>query len=167
MPGGSIATRARKESTGELIMPTGTVRLHRVLRTKPERVYRAFLDAGALAKWLPPYGFTCQVHHMDAKVGGTFKMSFTNFTTGHAHSFGGEYRQLVPFETICYTDKFDDPNLPGEMVTTVTLKQVSCGTELNVVQEGVPEVIPVEMCHLGWQESLAQLATLVEPEIPG
>ena len=148
-------------------MSTGTIRLHRVLRANPERVYRAFLDADALAKWLPPYGFTCKVHDMDAKVGGTYKMSFTNFTTGHGHSFGGEYRELVPFEKIRYTDRFDDPNLPGEMQTTVTLKQVSCGTELNVVQEGLPEAIPVEMCYLGWQESLAQLAKLVEPEIPG
>jgi uncharacterized protein YndB with AHSA1/START domain len=146
-------------------MSTGTIRLHRVLRAKPERIYRAFLDADAIAKWLPPYGFTCKVHHMDAKVGGSYKMSFTNFTTGHAHSFGGEYRELAPFERIRYTDRFDDPNLPGEMQTTVTLKQVSCGTELNVVQEGLPEVIPLEMCYLGWQESLAQLAQLVEPEI--
>jgi uncharacterized protein YndB with AHSA1/START domain len=148
-------------------MPTGTIRLHRVLKTKPERIYRAFVDADAMAKWLPPYGFTCTVHHMDAKVGGKFRMSFKNFSTGHAHSFGGEYIDLVPSEKVCYTDKFDDPNLPGEMRTTVTLKQVSCGTEISVVQEGVPEVIPVEMCYLGWQESLAQLATLVEPEIPG
>jgi uncharacterized protein YndB with AHSA1/START domain len=155
------------ESKGELTMPTGTVRLHRVLRTNPERVYRAFLDADAIAKWLPPYGFTCKVHHMDAKVGGTYSMSFTNFTTGHGHSFGGEYRELVPFERIRYTDRFDDPNLPGEMQTTLTLRQVSCGTELNVVQEGLPEAIPLEMCYLGWQESLAQLAKLVEPEIPG
>ncbi len=147
-------------------MTTGTIRLHRVLRTTPERVYRAFLDADAMAKWLPPYGFTCKVHHLDAKVGGTFKMSFTNFRTGHGHSFGGEYRELAPFDRICYTDKFDDPNLPGEMLTTVTLKPVSCGTELSVVQEGVPEVIPPEACYLGWQESLAQLANLVEPEIP-
>ena len=155
-----------RESKGELIMPTGTIRLHRVLRADPERVYRAFLDADAKAKWLPPYGFTCKVHHIDAKVGGTYKMSFTNFATGHGHSFGGQYRELVPFEKIRYTDSFDDPNLPGEMQTTVSFKQVSCGTELNVVQEGVPEAIPVEMCYLGWQESLAQLATLVEPEIP-
>jgi uncharacterized protein YndB with AHSA1/START domain len=147
-------------------MPTGTIRLHRVLRANPERVYRAFLDAAAMAKWLPPYGFTCTVHHMDAKVGGTYKMSFTNFATGHAQSFGGEYRDLVPFETIRYTDRFDEPSLPGEMQTTVTLKQVSCGTELKVVQEGLPEAIPLEMCYLGWQESLAQLAKLVEPEIP-
>ena len=147
-------------------MSKGTVRLHRVLRAKPERVYRAFLDAPAMAKWLPPYGFTCTVHHMDAKVGGSFRMSFTNFTTGNGHAFGGEYRELVPSEKICYTDKFDDPNMPGEMLTTVTLKPVLCGTELNVVQEGIPEMIPVEMCYLGWQESLMQLAKLVEPEIP-
>ena len=147
-------------------MATGTVKLHRVLRAKPERIYRAFLDADAMAKWLPPYGFTCKVHHMDAKVGGTFKMSFTNFASGHGHSFGGEYRELVPSERIRYTDKFDDPNLPGEMLTTVSLWEVSCGTELNIVQEGVPEVIPLEMCYLGWQESLMQLAKLVEPDIP-
>lgn len=148
-------------------MATGTVRLHRVLRTKPEKVYRAFLSADAIAKWLPPFGFTCKVWHMDAKVGGTFKMSFHNFTTGHDHSFGGEYLELVEGELIRYTDTFDDPNLPGEMKVTVSLKQVSCGTELTIVQEGIPEVIPVEMCYLGWQESLAQLAQLVEPEIPG
>ena len=148
-------------------MATGTIRLHRVLRATPERIYRAFLDAAAMAKWLPPYGYTCKVQHMDARVGGTFAMSFTNFSTGHGHSFGGEYLELVPFERIRYTDKFDDPNLPGKMQTTVTLKQVACGTELNVVQEGVPEVIPLEMCYLGWQESLAQLANLVEPDIPG
>jgi uncharacterized protein YndB with AHSA1/START domain len=151
----------------EGIMSTGTVRLHRVLRAKPERVYRAFLDADAMAKWIPPHGFTCKVHHMDARVGGTYKMSFTNFGTGRGHSFGGEYRELVASEKIRYTDAFDDPNLPGEMQTTVTLKQVSCGTELSIVQEGLPEVIPPEMCYLGWQESLEQLATLVEPEIPG
>jgi uncharacterized protein YndB with AHSA1/START domain len=137
-----------------------------VLRATPERVYRAFLNADAMAKWLPPYGFTCKVHSMDAKVGGTYKMSFTNFSTGHGHSFGGEYRELVPFEKIRYTDRFDDPNLSGEMQTTVTLTKVSCGTELNVEQGGIPEAIPVEMCYLGWQESLAQLAKLVEPEIP-
>ena len=146
-------------------MPTGTVRLHRVLRTKPERVYRAFLDADAMAKWLPPHGFTCKVHHLEAKVGGTYKMSFTNFTTGHDHSFGGTYRELSPAGKIMYTDSFDDPNLPGEMLTTVTFKSVSCGTDVSIVQEGIPEAIPVEMCYLGWQESLAQLATLVEPEI--
>jgi uncharacterized protein YndB with AHSA1/START domain len=137
-----------------------------VLRAKPELVYRAFLDADAMAKWLPPYGFTCKVHHMDAKVGGTFRMSFTNFSTGHGHAFGGEYRELVLHKRICYTDKFDDPGLPGEMVTTLSFAQVSCGTELNIVQEGIPEAIPVEMCYLGWQESLAQLAQLVEPVIP-
>ena len=146
-------------------MPKGIIRLHRVLRANPERVYRAFLDPDAMAKWLAPHGFTCKVQHMDAKVGGTYKMSFTNFTTGHSQSFGGEYRELVPCETIRYTDRFDDPNLPGEMQTTVTLKPVSCGTELNVEQEGLPEAIPLEMCYLGWQESLAQLANLVEPEI--
>jgi uncharacterized protein YndB with AHSA1/START domain len=147
-------------------MSTGTVRLHRVLRADPERVYRAFLSADAMTKWLPPYGFTCKVHHMDAKVGGTFKMSFTNFTTGHGHSFGGEYRELVPHERIRYSDKFDDPNLPGEMETTVSLVRVSCGTEMTVIQEGIPAAIPLEMCYLGWQESLAQLAQLVEPVIP-
>ena len=144
-----------------------TVQLHRVLRAKPEKVYRAFLEPDAMSKWIPPYGFTCQVHHMDAKVGGTYRMSFSNFATDHGHSFGGEYRELVPFQTVRYTNRFDDPNLLGEMQTTVALKQVSCGTEINVVQEGVPEVIPLEMCYLGWQESLAQLARLVEPEIPG
>ncbi len=148
-------------------MPTGTVRLHRVLRTKPERVYRAFTDADAMAKWLPPYGFTCKVHHMDARIGGSFKMSFTNFGTGNGHAFGGTYRELVPHERIRYSDVFDDPNMPGEMETTVSLKPVVCGTEVNIVQAGIPEMIPVEMCYLGWQESLAQLAMLVEPEIPG
>ncbi len=147
-------------------MNTGTIHLHRVLRAKPERIYGAFLNAEAMAKWLPPYGFTCKVHHMDARVGGTFRMSFTNFTTGNGHSFGGEYLKLVPSRTICYTDKFDDANLPGEMKTTVTLTQVSCGTELAIVQEGIPAAIPPEMCYLGWQKSLAQLANLVEPEIP-
>ena len=145
---------------------TSTIRLHRVLKATPERVYRAFLDGDAMVKWLPPNGFTAKVHHMDAKVGGTFKMSFTNFTTGKSHSFGGEYLELVPNERLLYTDKFDDPNLPGEMKVTVTLKQVSCGTELNVVQEGVPSVIPEEACYMGWQESLILLAKLVEPEIP-
>ncbi len=147
-------------------MPTGTVRLHRVLRTSPERVYRAFLDPGAMAKWLPPYGFTCTVHHMDARVGGTYRMSFTNFGTGNGHAFGGEYLELVPSERIRYTDRFEDPNMPGAMDTVVTLTPVSCGTELTVVQQGIPEMIPVEACYLGWQESLAQLAQLVEPEIP-
>jgi uncharacterized protein YndB with AHSA1/START domain len=148
-------------------MATGTVQLHRVLRAPPERVYRAILDEDAMAKWLPPYGFTCKVHHIDAKVGGTYKMSFTNFSTGHAHAFGGEYRDLVPHSLIRYTNRFDDPGMPGEMVTTLTFKLVSCGTELSVIQEGIPEAIPVEMCYLGWQQSLVQLATLVEPEIPG
>jgi len=147
-------------------MPTGTVRLHRVLRAPPERVYRAFLDADAMAKWIPPYGFMCKVHHMDAKVGGTFRMSFTNFNTGIGHAFGGEYLELVPNERIRYTDKFDDPNLPGEMQVTISLKQVFCGTDLNVVQEGIPEAIPPEACYLGWQESLTLLAQLVEAEIP-
>jgi uncharacterized protein YndB with AHSA1/START domain len=148
-------------------MATGTVHFHRVLRTKPEKVYRAFVDAAAMAKWLPPYGFTCTVDHLDPKVGGTFKMSFENFSTGHGHSFGGLYQKLVPGELIQYTDKFDDPNLPGEMQVTVTLKAVACGTDVNIEQSGIPEMIPVEMCYLGWQESLVQLANLVEPEIPG
>ena len=147
-------------------MSTGTVNLHRVLRANPERIYRAFLDADAMAKWLPPYGFTCRVQHLDARVGGSFRMSFTNFTTGNGHSFGGDYLELLPNEKIRYTDKFDDPNLPGEMQTTVSLKAVSCGTELSIVQEGIPAVIPTEMCYLGWQESLEALARLVEPEIP-
>jgi uncharacterized protein YndB with AHSA1/START domain len=151
---------------GDHTMTTGTVRLHRVLRATPERIYRAFLEPDAIAKWLPPYGFTCQVHHMDARVGGTHKMSFRNFTTGNSHSFGGEYVELVPFEKIRYSDRFDNANLPGQMDVTISLRQVSCGTELTVVQEGIPEVIPVEMCYLGWQESLVQLAKLVEPEIP-
>ncbi len=145
---------------------TGTVRLHRVFSAPPDRVYRAFLDADAMAKWLPPYGFTCKVHHLDARVGGTFKMSFANFGTGHGHSFGGEYLELTPNERIRYTDRFDDPNLPGEILVTVSLKKVVCGTEVHIVQEGLPAVIPVEMCYLGWQESLMQLATLVNPEIP-
>ena len=147
-------------------MSTHTIRLHRVLRASPEKVYKAFLDADAMSKWLPPNGFTGKVHHLDAKVGGTFKMSFTNFGSGKAQSFGGTYLELVPNERIRYTDKFDDPNLPGEIVATVTLKKVLGGTELNVVQEGVPEVIPAEMCYLGWQESLVLLAKLVEAEIP-
>jgi uncharacterized protein YndB with AHSA1/START domain len=147
-------------------MTTGIVKIHRVLRAPPERVYRAFLDAGALAKWLPPYGFTCSVEHIDARVGGTFKMAFTNFGAGGGHAFGGRYLDLLPGKRIRYTDRFDDPNLPGEMQTTVSLSPVLCGTDLSVVQEGVPEAIPLEMCYLGWQESLAQLATLVEPEIP-
>ncbi len=145
---------------------TNTVRLHRVLRATPEKVYRAFLDADAMTKWLPPNGFTGKVHHADAKVGGTYKMSFTNFSTGKGHSFGGKYLELKPHERIRYDDKFDDPNLPGEMVTTITLKQVFCGTELNITQEGIPAVIPAEACYLGWQESLTLLAKLVEAEIP-
>ena len=145
---------------------TNTIKLHRVLKAPPERVYRAFLDAGAMCKWLPPNGFTGQVHHLDAKVGGTYKMSFTNFTTGKSHSFGGEYLELVPNERIRNTDRFDDPNMPGEMQNTITLKQVSVGTELNIVQEGVPAFIPPEACYLGWQESLKLLTQLVEPEIP-
>lgn len=146
-------------------MATGTVRLHRVLRAPPERVYRAFLNPDAMAKWIPPNGFTATVHHMEAKVGGTFRMSFTNFTTQQSHSFGGEYVELVPNELIRYTDTFDDPNLPGVMQVTVSLQAVFCGTELNVVQEGIPEVIPVAACYLGWQESLVLLAKLVEAEI--
>lgn len=141
----------------------GTVRLHRVLTTRPEKVYRAFLEADALAKWLPPNGFTCTMHHLEPKVGGTFRMSFRNFTTGGSHAFGGEYQELVPNERLRYTDKFDDPNLPGEM--TVTLKAVSVGTEVDIVQEGIPDLIPTEACHLGWQETLQNLARLVEPEI--
>ncbi len=144
-----------------------SVHLHRVLAAKPEKVYRAFLDPDAMARWLPPNGFTGKVHHMDAKVGGTFKMSFTNFTTGTTISFGGDYLELVPNERLRYTDVFDDPNLPGVMTVTITLKKVSVGTELTAVQEGIPEVIPLEACYLGWQESLRNLARLVEPEIPG
>ena len=151
----------------EKIMSDRTVRLHRVLRATPEKLYRAFLDAGAMAKWLPPYGFTCEVHHLDARVGGTFRMSFHNFSSGNGHAFGGEYLELVPNERIRYTDKFEDPNLPGLLEVTVSLRPIICGTELNITQTGIPEVIPLEMCYLGWQESLAQLATLVEPDIPG
>ena len=143
----------------------GTVRLHRVLKAPPERVYRAFLTPEAIAKWLPPHGFTCTVHHLDAKVGGRFRMAFTNLTTQQSHSFGGEYRELVPGARIRYSDTFDDPNLPGAMDVTITLKPVMCGTELSIVQEGIPDVIPVEMCSLGWQESLTLLTLLVEPEI--
>jgi uncharacterized protein YndB with AHSA1/START domain len=146
---------------------TGTVRLHRVLKAPPERVYRAFLDPEAMVKWLPPHGFTGKVHSIDPRVGGGYKMSFTNFSSGNSHSFGGTYNELVPGEKLRYTDKFDDPNLPGEMNVTVTLRKVLCGTELSIVQEGIPAAIPVEMCHLGWQESLSQLAAVVEPEIPG
>lgn len=145
---------------------TNTIRLHRVLRAPPERVYRAFLDADAMAKWLPPHGFTGKVHHLDAKVGGTFKMSFTNFNTGKCHSFGGTYLELKPNQLLRYTDKFDDPNLPGEMITTVNLTEVFCGTEVNIVQKGIPAMIPVQACYLGWQESLTLLAQLVEAEIP-
>ncbi len=148
-------------------MAKGTVHLHRVLRAPPERVYRAFLDPDAMPKWLPPNGFTGQVHHVEAKVGGTYQMSFTNFATGHSHSFGGKYLELVPNERIRHTDSFDDPNLPGEMQTTVTFKQVFCGTELDVIQEGIPEAIPVQACTLGWQESLTLLGELVEAEVPG
>jgi len=147
-------------------MPS-TVRLHRILRAPPERVYRAFLDADALAKWLPPHGFTAKVHHLDAKVGGTYKMSFTNFSSGNSHAFGGEYLELVPNERIRHTDVFDDPNLPGTLTVTLDFKQVFCGTELNIVQEGIPDMIPVQACYMGWQESLTLLAQLVEPEIPG
>ena len=147
-------------------MSTGNVRLHRVIKAPPERLYRAFLEPAAMAKWLPPYGFVCQVHEMDARVGGIFRMTFINFGSGHGHSFGGTYLELVPHQRIRYNDRFDDPALPGDMQVTVSLKAVSCGTELNVLQEGIPEVIPLEMCYLGWQQSLVQLAQLVEPEIP-
>jgi uncharacterized protein YndB with AHSA1/START domain len=148
-------------------LATNTVKLHRVLRATPERVYRAFLDGDAMAKWLPPNGFTGKVHHIDARVGGTYRMSFTNFSSGNAHSFGGEYLELVPSQRIRHTDKFDDPNLPGEMQTTITFKQVAVGTEVEIVQEGIPEAIPTEACYLGWQESLTLLALLVEADIPG
>ena len=146
-------------------MSSNTVRLHRVLRATPEKIYRAFLDPDAIVKWMPPNGFTGKIHQIDAKVGGTYKMSFTNFTTGESHAFGGKYLELVPNERICNTDNFDDPNLPGEMVTTVNLNRVSCGTEVNIVQEGIPEEIPPEACYLGWQDSLSLLAQLVEAEI--
>lgn len=145
---------------------SGTVRLHRVIRATPERLYRAFLDPDAMAKWLPPHGFTGKVHHLDASVGGTYRMSFTNFSSGHSHAFGGTYVELVPHKRLRYTDRFDDPGLPGEMQTTITLAPVSCGTELHVAQEGIPDVIPVEQCYLGWQESLALLTLLVEADIP-
>ena len=148
-------------------MTDRTVRLHRVLRTKPEKIYRAFLEAEAMSKWIPPYGFTCKVHHMEPRVGGTFKMTFRNFSSGNSHSFGGKYLELVQDELIRYTDEFDDPNLPGVLEVTVSLKPVLCGTEVSISQSGIPEAIPLEMCYLGWQESLAQLATLVEPDIPG
>ena len=146
-------------------MPS-TIRLHRVVRTTPEKLYRAFIEPDAMAKWLPPHGFTCKVHHMEARAGGTYKMSFTNFTTGQSHSFGGSFVDLVPGERLRYTDRFDDPNMPGEIQVTVVLKKVSVGTELNIVQEGVPDVIPAEACYLGWQDSLSQLAQLIEPNIP-
>lgn len=148
-------------------MSDRTVRLHRVLRANPEKVYRAFLEASAMAKWLPPYGFTCTVHHMEARIGGTFRMSFHNFTSGSSHSFGGEYLELLPNERIRYTNRFEDPTLPGVLEVTVSLRTIVCGTELSVTQAGIPDAIPLEMCYLGWQESLAQLATLVEPDIPG
>jgi uncharacterized protein YndB with AHSA1/START domain len=148
-------------------MPTNTIRLHRVLRCAPDRVYRAFIDPAAMCKWLPPHGFTGTVHHLEAKVGGTYRMSFTNFGTGGSHSFGGEYLELVPHERIRHTDKFDDPNLPGEMTVTIDFQRVAVGTELRIVQEGVPDIIPPEACYLGWQESLALLAQLVEAEVPG
>ena len=148
-------------------MATGTVRLHRVLRATPEKVYKAFIDPDAMCKWLPPHGFTGRMHAMDARVGGTYKMSFTNFSSGSSHSFGGKFVEMVPGVKLVYTDAFDDPNLPGTMQTTVLLKKVSCGTELNVTQEGIPEAIPVEMCYLGWQESLELLKQFIEPEIPG
>jgi uncharacterized protein YndB with AHSA1/START domain len=151
--------------TLELDMSSNTVRLHRVLRATPERIYRAFLEPDAMAKWLPPYGFTCRVEHMEPRVGGKFRMAFTNFSSGNSHAFGGEYRELIAHKRIRYSDVFDDPSLPGEMLTTINLKAVSCGTDLSIVQEGIPDVIPLEMCYLGWQESLVQLAQLVEPEI--
>lgn len=147
-------------------MKNNKATLHRVLTASPEKVFKAFIDADAMAAWLPPYGFVCKVHSMDAKVGGAYKMSFTNFSTGNSHSFGGKYLEIVPRELLKYTDTFDDPNLPGEMITTVQMKSVSCGTEINIVQEGIPETIPVEMCYLGWQESLEKLKRLVEPNIP-
>jgi uncharacterized protein YndB with AHSA1/START domain len=170
---GTVAPLARRKRRSNIVSEklkaattsTNTVRLHRVFATKPEKVYRAFLEADATAKWLPPYGFTCKVDHMDPKVGGKFRMSFTNFTTGKAHSFGGEYLELIPNERIRYTDSFDDPNLPGTMHVTIALKSVSVGTEINIEQSGIPAVIPVEACYLGWQQSLAQLAKLVEPDI--
>ena len=164
----NLYTKQQAKSTHYMKGPKmgNTVKLHRVLSCHPSKIYRAFLDADSLSRWLPPDGFTCKVHHMESVVGGTFKMSFTNFTTGNSHSFGGEYVELKPNERICYTDRFDDPNLPGEMKVTVSLREVSVGTELNIIQEGVPEVIPLEACYLGWQQSLTYLAKLVEPEIP-
>lgn len=159
--------RSRSALKSPPFMSTHTIRLHRVFKSTPEKVYRAFLDGDAMAKWLPPYGFTCKVHQMEPKVGGSFRMSFTNFGTGASHAFGGKYLELVPNEKVRYNDKFDDPNLPGEMVVTVNIKKVLVGVEVSIVQEGVPAVIPAEACYLGWQESLAQLAHVVEPEIPG
>ena len=156
----------RKSQSEPAVSASNTVRLHRVFAAKPEKVYRAFLDADAMARWLPPHGFTGKVYHMDAKVGGTFKMSFTNFSTGNGHTFGGEYLELVPHKRIRYTDRFDDPNLPGEIHVTVTLREVSVGTEVHIEQTGLPAVIPLEACYLGWQQSLMQLALLVEPNIP-
>jgi uncharacterized protein YndB with AHSA1/START domain len=158
---------AKSPAPAKAAATTDTVRLHRVLAAKPEKVYRAFLDAAALAKWLPPHGFTCKVAHLEAKVGGTFHMSFTNFTTGHSHSFGGEYLELVPDNLLRYTDRFDDPNLPGTIEVRVALKAVSVGTEVDIEQSGIPGVIPPEACYVGWQQSLMQLALLVEPDIPG
>jgi uncharacterized protein YndB with AHSA1/START domain len=167
-PPGAVHRNLKGEADMSATAKDGhTIRLHRVLRATPERVYKAFVDADALSKWLPPHGFTCKVHHLEAKVGGSFRMSFTTFTTGKSHFFGGEYLELTPHERVRYTDRFDDPNLPGEIHVTATLKKVSCGTDLNIVQEGVPRIIPAESCYLGWQDSLAQLANLVEPEIPG
>ncbi|MGQ0457535.1 MAG: SRPBCC family protein [Hyphomicrobium sp.] len=163
----SDKSKAKPAAAAAPAAAAGTVRLHRVFATKPEKVYRAFLDAGALAKWLPPHGFTCHVERLDAKVGGTFRMSFTNFTSGASHAFGGEYLELKPHALIRYTDVFDDPNLPGVMHVTVRLKAVSCGTDVEIEQSGIPSLIPVEQCTLGWQQSLMQLALLVEPDIPG
>ena len=166
-PAGPAANMPPTASRESAAMSSRSVRLHRVLRARPEKVYRAFLEPAAMAKWLPPNGFTCQVHHMDARVGGTFRMSFRNFSTGNGHAFGGEYLELVPNERLRYTDRFEDPNLPGVLQVEVVLKPVLVGTDVSIVQDGIPEAIPLEMCYLGWQESLAQLATLVEPEIPG
>jgi len=162
----SVTHCASRQLRGVITMSTNTIRLHRVIRATPEKIYRAFLDADAMAKWLPPNGFTGKVHHLEAKVGGTFKMSFTNLTSGTSHSFGGEYLELTPHERIRRTDKFDDPNLPGEMQVTINLKEVACGTDLSIEQAGVPAAIPPEACYLGWQESLILLAKLVEAEIP-
>jgi uncharacterized protein YndB with AHSA1/START domain len=162
----AMAAHCEQKTKGKVSMQSNTIRLHRVLRATPEKIYKAFIDPDAMAKWLPPNGFTAKVHRMDPKVGGSYKMAFTNFSTGKSHSFGGEYLELTPHQRLRYTNKFDDPNLPGEMQTTITLKNVSCGTELNIVQEGVPAVIPAEACYLGWQESLVLLAKLVEAEIP-